>query len=94
MKNRFKAGAQIPCLNSVNQTALHSALAKEGPTWSDLSDSSHSVQPSPTQSNRIQPNPTAPSPLGKEIGKETVKFLALFDHHLCAVLLRFLCYLL
>jgi len=35
------------------------------------------VQPSPGQSNRIQPNPTTPLPPGKEIGKETVKFLAI-----------------
>jgi hypothetical protein len=43
------------------------------------------VQVSPTKSNRIQPNPTAPSPPGKEIGKETVKFLATFDHVLYGV---------
>src|SRR5882757_5247928 len=38
------------------------------------------VQPSPGQSNRIQPNPTTPPPPGKEIGKETVKCLAIFNH--------------
>ncbi len=43
-------------------------------------DDPHSVQPSPTQSNLVQPNPTTPPPSGKEIGKETVKFLAFFDH--------------
>jgi hypothetical protein len=44
------------------------------------------VQVSPTQSNLVQPNPTTPPPPGKEIGKETVKFLAIFDHvSLCAL---------
>jgi hypothetical protein len=43
-----------------------------------------SVQPSPTESNRIQPNPTTPPPPGKETGKETVKFLALFDYSFMA----------
>src|SRR5260370_38783824 len=37
------------------------------------------VQPSQAQSNPVQPNPATPPPPGKEIGKETVKFLALFD---------------
>jgi hypothetical protein len=41
---------------------------------------SKSVRPSPTQSNRIQPNPTTPPPPGKQIGKERIKFLAIFDH--------------
>ena len=36
----------------------------------------NAVFASPTLSNRIQPNPTTPSPSGKE----TVKFLAIFDH--------------
>jgi hypothetical protein len=39
----------------------------------------------PTQSNLVKPSPTksnhTPSP-GKEIGKETVNFLAIFDHSL------------
>src|SRR5882762_3690577 len=39
-----------------------------------------SVQPSQAQSNPVQPNPATPPPPGKEIGKETVKFLAFFDH--------------
>jgi hypothetical protein len=34
------------------------------------------VRVSPTQSNLVQPNPTTPPPPGKE----TVKFLAIFDH--------------
>jgi hypothetical protein len=38
------------------------------------------VRSNPTQSDLVQPNPTTPPPLGKEIGKETVKFLAIFDH--------------
>src|SRR5262245_25556987 len=36
---------------------------------------SASVRVSPGQSNQIQPNPATPPPPGKEIGKETVKFL-------------------
>src|SRR4051812_1324306 len=47
-----------------------------------LHDSSTPIRPSPTQSNQIQPNPTTPPPPGKEIGKETVNFLAVFDHRL------------
>jgi hypothetical protein len=50
-------------------------LTKEGPTGP-----TGSVQASQTQSNPIQPNPTTPPPPGKQIGKETVKFLAIFDH--------------
>src|SRR5712671_1028566 len=38
------------------------------------------VQPSQAQSNPVQPNPATPPPPGKEIGKETVNFLAFFDH--------------
>ena len=38
------------------------------------------VRPGPAQSNRVQPNPTTPPPPGKEIGKETVNFLPIFDH--------------
>jgi hypothetical protein len=41
--------------------------------WPDPSDSSDPVQPSPTKSNH-------PLPSGKEIGKQMVKFLAIFDH--------------
>jgi hypothetical protein len=54
---------------------------------SDPSDSSYQsdavrtrVRTSQAQSNPVQPNPTTTSPPGKEIGKETVKFLAIFDH--------------
>jgi len=45
-------------------------LAMEGPTG-------------PTQSNPVKPSPTKsnhPSPAGKENGKQTVNFLAIFDH--------------
>src|SRR5690349_13632454 len=35
----------------------------------------------PTQSDPVQPNQATPPPPGKQIGKETVKFLAFFDHH-------------
>src|SRR5262245_49880664 len=38
------------------------------------------VRPSQAQSSLVQPNPTIPSPPGKEIGKETGMFLANFDH--------------
>ncbi len=52
-------------------------MTEEGPIR--LTGLSRSVQPSPTQSNLVQPNPTmAPLP-GKETGKETVKFLATLD---------------
>jgi len=59
--------------SSIHPISLPSVvlLTKEGPT--------HSVRPSPTKSNPVQPNPTTPPPPGKEIGKETVKFLAIFD---------------
>ena len=43
---------------------------------------SRPIRVSPTQSNLVQPNPTTPPPIGKEISKDTVKFLALFDHGL------------
>jgi hypothetical protein len=35
---------------------------------------------SPTQSDLVKPNPATPPPPEKEIGKETVKFLATSDH--------------
>jgi hypothetical protein len=35
---------------------------------------------SQTQSNLVKPNQATPPPPGKEIGKETVKFLAIFNH--------------
>jgi hypothetical protein len=35
------------------------------------------------QSNRVKPSQATPPRSGKELGKETVKFLALFDHHRC-----------
>jgi hypothetical protein len=38
------------------------------------------VRPSQAQSNLVKPNPTTPPPPGKQIGQETVKFLATFDH--------------
>src|SRR5690242_7074778 len=41
---------------------------------------SDSIQAGPTQSDRVQPNPTTPPPPSKGIGKEMVKFLAIFDH--------------
>jgi len=40
----------------------------------------HVVFASQTQSNPVQPNQAAPPPPGKQIGKETVKFLAIFAH--------------
>src|SRR5689334_11481931 len=51
---------------------------------------STSVQPSPTQSNQIQPNPTTSPHPSFTGGKETVKFLAVFDHLLPALMLLFL----
>jgi hypothetical protein len=75
--------------------SLRTAGARSDPSDtsypSDLSDLSNPVQPSPTQSNLVQPNPGTPPPPGKEIGKETacspkrfwrrrIKFLAIFDH--------------
>jgi len=48
-----------------------------------------SVQPSPTQSNQIQPNPPPTAHRSFTGGKETVKFLAIFDHLLPTLL--FLC---
>src|SRR5438477_3789340 len=50
--------------DSFDEPALRSAFGEGG---------SDSVQASPTQSNQIQPVPPHP-------GKETVKFLAIFDH--------------
>jgi hypothetical protein len=61
--------------------ALQSSLRLIGPTcWTRPTSPTRSVRPSPTESNPVQPNPTTPPPPGKEIGKETVKFMALFDH--------------
>src|SRR5215831_5857260 len=40
----------------------------------------HVVFASQTRSNPVQPNQAAPPPPGKQIGKETVKFLAIFAH--------------
>jgi hypothetical protein len=48
-------------------------LAEKGPTRPASPTLSNPVKPSPTKSNH-------PPPPGKETGKETVKFLALFDH--------------
>ena len=87
MKNRFKPARKFLASTLSTSLPTDALLANKGPTLSDpsdLSDSSDSVRPSPTQSNRIQPNPTTPPPLGKEMVKKTVKFLALFDHLLCA----------
>lgn len=42
---------------------------------------------SPTQSRLVQASPATPPPPGEAIGKETVKFLALFDHLLVLFLL-------
>jgi hypothetical protein len=88
MKNRFKTGAQFLCLDSVNQPALRSAFLTTlvlltklvGEGESDLVRVVRFVRLSPTQSNLVKPNPTTRLPLGKENGKETVKFLAFFDH--------------
>ena len=52
----------------------------EHPGPGSICDRVGPVRVSPTQSNRIQPNPITPPPPGKEIGKETVKFLVIFDH--------------
>ena len=49
---------------------------------SDLSDQSDSVQPSQTKSNQIHPTPSTP-------GKETVNFLAIFDHQSGRLVTRF-----
>jgi hypothetical protein len=38
------------------------------------------VRPSQAQSKPVKPNQATPPPPGKQIGKETVKFLAIFDH--------------
>src|SRR5262245_17429451 len=48
------------------------------------------VKASPTKSNQIQPNPTTTPHPSFTIGKATVKFLAIFDHLLPALILLFL----
>src|SRR6267142_7088527 len=66
--------------------ALQSSLCLMSPTCRTRPTSpTRSVRPSPTESNPVQPNPTTPPPTGKEIGKETVKFLALFDHRFLVI---------
>jgi hypothetical protein len=72
----------MPKLKIDKQTASHQSRMPFGaPT---LHYSITPVWVSQTESRLVQPNPTTPSPPGKEIGKETVKFLAIFTttHHL------------
>src|SRR5689334_12178560 len=75
MKTETTSAPDVPALTqsmSLAQSDLLALRSAFGEGGSDLSDRSDSVQPSPTKSNRIQPPPPTP-------GKETVKFLAIFD---------------
>jgi hypothetical protein len=65
MKTESKTAPDVPV--SKRSTAL---------IMSDFVRPVRPVRLSPTQSNLVQPNPTT-TPL---LGKETVKFLAIFDH--------------
>jgi hypothetical protein len=76
MKIQSNIGSQLFCLAATRNSVLVAL--------SDLSDSSNQsnplVQLSPTQSKRVQPNPAILPHDRSSIGKETVKFLAIFDH--------------
>jgi hypothetical protein len=69
---------QQPAVTTCLASVVH--LTNRGRNRSTSQTSSDSVKPSQSQSNLVKPNPTTPSPSGKEIGKETVKYLAIFDH--------------
>jgi hypothetical protein len=69
MKTETKPATDIPCLEAADQRDHVQLVPQIRP-----------VRLSQTQSNPVQPNPTTPPPPGKGIGKETVNFLAVFDH--------------
>jgi hypothetical protein len=84
MKNRSKTGAQLLC-----PTAPLQSKFKNQNRLIDPSQLCRAEAQSEGGSSQIQPNPNHPLPNGKETGKETVKFLAIFDHFVTAIRLRF-----